>query len=186
MKTAVIFAPGCEEGEALTIVDIFRRAEIECDMIGLDQKDITGAHQITMRCDKVLGEDLKDYDMVILPGGYEGTDAMAAHAGLKASLQEMNRQGKYIAALCAAPEVLDQAGLLEGRKFTCYPTVAEKIRSGIRTDAVIAEDGNIITGKGPALAWAFAYRLVDVLGKDSETVKNRMVYYNAFDAKEEK
>ena len=185
MKAAVIIAPGCEEGEALTIVDIFRRAEITCDMIGLEAQDITGAHQITMRCDHVLDENLKDYDMVILPGGYEGTDAMAASESLRTSLQEMNRAGKYIAALCAAPEVLDQAGLLEGKTFTCYPTVADQIRSGNRTDDVTVQDGNIITGKGPALAWAFAYKLVDVLGGDSETVKKRMVYYNAFDVKGE-
>ncbi len=185
MKTAVIFAPGCEEGEALTIVDIFRRAEIRCDMIGLDEKEITGAHDITMLCDEVISEELKDYDMVILPGGYGGAEAMKNHALLQSVLKEMNKNGKYIAAICAAPIALDEAGVLEGKRFTCYPTTAAKIHTGIHTDDKVCVDGNLITSQGPATAWAFAYKLVDVLGGDSLTVKKRMVYFNAFDVQED-
>lgn len=184
-KAAVIFANGCEEGEALTIVDIFRRAELTCDMVGLDSDEITGAHDIVMKTDKVLSDDLKDYDMVILPGGYGGADNMRNSDHLIALLQEMNRAGKKIAAICAAPIVLDRAGLLEGKTFTCYPSTAEKIASGTHSDNKIVVDGNLITSQGPATAYAFAYKCVDELGGDSLTVKKRMVYFNAFDVKED-
>lgn len=184
-KAAVIFANGCEEGEALTIVDIFRRAELTCDMIGLDQKEITGAHGITMRTDKVLSDELKEYDMVILPGGYGGSDAMANNELLLECIRDMNAGGKYVAAMCAAPIALDAAGILEGRTFTCYPSTAEKIHNGTRVKDKVAVDGNLITSQGPATAYAFAYKLVDALGGDSLTVKKRMVYFNAFDVKED-
>ena len=184
-KAAVIFADGCEEGEALTIVDIFRRAEIQCDMVGLGSDEITGAHDIVMRTDKILNEDLKDYDMVILPGGYGGAAAMRDCGELIGYLQEMNQAGKKIAAICAAPIALERAGLLDGKKFTCYPSTGETIHSGTRLNDKIVVDGNLITSQGPATAYAFAYKCVDELGGDSLTVKKRMVYFNAFDVKED-
>lgn len=184
-KAAVIFANGCEEGEALTIVDIFRRAELTCDMVGLDSLEITGGHDITMRTDKILSEDLKEYDMVVLPGGYGGADAMAHSELLLNCLREMNEAGKFVTAICAAPIVLEAAGILEGRTFTCYPSTAMKISHGTRKDDKVVIDGNLITSQGPATAYAFAYKLVDALGSDSLTVKKRMAYFNAFDVKED-
>ena len=184
-KAAVIFAPGCEEGESLTIVDIFRRAEIECDMVGLEDIEVTGGHHITMLCDKVMDDSLEDYDMVVLPGGYGGADAMRNNDAFQAHLKNMHAKNKYIAAICAAPIALDRAGVLEGRNFTCYPSTAEKIHSGNWIDETVVVDGNLITSQGPATAWAFSYKLVDVLGGDSLAVKKRMVYFNAFDVKED-
>ncbi len=185
VKAAVIFADGCEEGEALTIVDIFRRAELACDMVGLTSDVITGAHNVVMKADKVLGPDLKDYDMVILPGGYGGAAAMRDSDELIGYLQEMDKAGRKIAAMCAAPIALERAGLLEGRKFTCYPSTGKTITSGTRLDDKVVVDGNLITSQGPATAYAFAYKCVDELGGDSLTVKKRMVYFNAFDVKED-
>jgi 4-methyl-5(b-hydroxyethyl)-thiazole monophosphate biosynthesis len=175
-KAAVIFAQGCEEGEALTIVDILRRAELKCDMVGLDSQEITGAHDVTMRTDKVLTEDVEDYDMIVLPGGYGGTDAMAASELLKTVLKNMNEKGKYIAAMCAAPIALDAAGLLEGKTFTCYPGTADKIHSGTRTDDKVVVDGNLITSRGPATTFPFAFKLAGVLGGNVEQVKQGMLY----------
>jgi 4-methyl-5(b-hydroxyethyl)-thiazole monophosphate biosynthesis len=180
--TAVILAKGCEEGEALTIADILRRCEVPCDLIGLDSKTVTGAHGIEIECDGILGEAFS-YDMIILPGGYEGVDHMKESALLKETLQKMDAQGKLIAALCAAPSVLDEAGVLHNRKYTCYPGVATKAPN--RSDETIVADGTLLTGKGPALAWAFGYRAADLCGADSLSVKKRMVYFNAFDVKEE-
>ena len=177
-----LVAKGCEEGEALTIADIFRRCELTCDLIGLDTMTVTGDHGIEIACDGVLSDGF-DYDMIILPGGYEGVDHMKESALLMDTLKKMNQEGRWIAALCAAPSVLDECGLLEGKTYTCYPTVATK--SGNRTEDTVVVDGNILTGKGPALAWAFAYKAADLLGADSLTVKKRMVYFNAFDVKEE-
>jgi 4-methyl-5(b-hydroxyethyl)-thiazole monophosphate biosynthesis len=184
-KTAVIFAQGCEEGEALTIVDILRRAEIHCDILGLGSDTITGTHGITMKADGVVTGELCEYDMVILPGGYGGTDAMKEDVLLRQCLQEMAKSGKKIAAICAAPQVLEAAGLLEGKQFTCYPGVKDTIQHGTWCDAPVVIDGDLITGQGPALVYAFAYTIVDALDKDSDTVKKRMAYHRAFDTKED-
>ena len=181
-KVAVIFAQGCEEGEALTIVDMMRRAEIECDMVGLDAAEVAGTHHIAMRCDKVFDGSLEGYDMVVLPGGYGGSDAMRDHKGLIAELQRAATEGTWICAICAAPEALGRAGLLEGKRYTCYPGVKDQIENaGIWVDEAVVQDGSIITGQGPAFAYTFAFALIDALGGDSQTVKNRTIYYNVFD-----
>ena len=113
-KAAVIVAPGFEEGETLTIVDILRRAQIQCDMVGFE-KVVKGGHDIEVQCDQVLNEDIIDYDMVVLPGGYGGADAMRSCNQVIDILHQMNNQGKYICAMCAAPIVLEKAGLLKDK-----------------------------------------------------------------------
>lgn len=181
-KVAVIVAPGCEEGETLTIVDILRRAEVTCDMVGLGARDIAGTHHIVMRTDVVFDGSLCDYDMVVLPGGYGGSDAMRDDERLIAAIRELDARGAWVCAICAAPEALGRAGLLTGKRYTCYPGVVDLIENpGTWVDEPYVVEGNLITGQGPAFAYAFAYVLVDALGIDSETVKQRMVYYNAFD-----
>ena len=181
-KVAVIAAPGCEEGETLTIVDMIRRAEIPCEMVGLEAEEVAGTHHIAMRCDTVFDGSLDAYDMVVLPGGYGGSDAMRDNAPLIAALQKAAAEGKWVCAICAAPEALGRAGLLEGKRFTCYPGVKDQIENaGTWVDEAVVTDGNIITGQGPAFAYAFAFALVDALGGDSQTVKNRTIYYNVFD-----
>lgn len=181
-KVAVIVAPGCEEGETLTIVDMLRRAEIDCEMVGLEAEEVAGTHHIAMRCDTVFDGSLDAYDMVVLPGGYGGSDAMRDNEALIAALQKAATEGKWVCAICAAPEALGRAGLLEGKRFTCYPGVKDQIENaGTWVDEAVVTDGNIICGQGPAFAYAFAFELVDALGGDSQTVKNRTIYYNAFD-----
>lgn len=180
-KVAVIVAPGCEDGETLTIVDVLRRAEVACDMVGLEAQEVTGTHGITMRCDTVFSGSLDAYDMVVLPGGYGGSAAMRDNKGLVAALRQANAAGKWICAICAAPEVLGRANLLTGRTFTCYPTVLERVENpGTWVDQTIVRDGNMVFGQGPAVAYAFSFALLEALGIDPEPVKNRMVYYNAF------
>ena len=180
-KVALITAPGCEEGETLTIADILRRAEIDCDMVGLGAREVAGTHHIAMRCDTVFDGSLDAYDMVVLPGGYGGSDAMRDCDELLAALRAADARGAWICAICAAPEALGRAGLLVGKRFTCYPGVKDQIENpGTWVDAPVVRDGNLICGQGPAFAYAFAYALVDALGGDSEVVKQRMVYYNAF------
>ena len=92
---------------------------------------------------------------------------------------------QLIAAICAAPAVLNEAGILEGRTWTCYPGVADQISAGTYTAEKFVIDGSLLTAKGPAMAWAFAYKIADLLGADSLSVKKRMVYFNAFDVKED-
>lgn len=183
-KAAIIVAPGFEEGETLTIVDIIRRANITCDLIGLKEV-VEGGHGIIIRCDKVLNHDLIDYDMVILPGGYGGAEVMKNSPILLSYLKQMNEKGKYICAMCAAPIVLEKANLLNNKKYTAYRGYDQKIKQGTYLNDKVVIDENIVTSRGPATAYAFAYKLVDLLGGDSLAVKKRMVYFNAFDVKED-
>ena len=163
-KTAIIIASGFEEGEALTIADIIKRAHLQCDLVGYEQ-EVKGGHEIIVRCDHILNETLLDYDMVILPGGYGGAEAMKNNPTLISYLQQMNEKGKYVCAMCAAPIVLEKANLLVDKKFTAYQGYDQKIKQGT--------------------AYGFAYKLVELLGGDDLAVKKRMVYFNAFDVKED-
>ena len=183
-KVAVIVAPGFEEGETLTIVDIIRRANIQCDMFGFD-KIVEGGHHIQVKCDNIINQDIIDYDMVVLPGGYGGVDHMKNSEQLISLLQEMNQQKKYICAMCAAPIVLEKANLLIDKQFTAYQGYDQKIKQGHYLQDKVVINDNIVTSRGPATAYAFAYKLVDLLGGDSLAVKKRMVYFNAFDVKED-
>ena len=180
-NVAIICANGCEEGETLTLADILRRAEIPCTLVGLEGTEVTGAHDITLRTDAVFDGSLAAYTMVVLPGGYGGAAAMRASDDLLAALCERSEYGAWIAAICAAPIALDRAGLLEGKRFTCYPSTAQQIGSGTWVDEIVVVDGRLVTSQGPATAYAFGYRLAELLGADAEVVKARMVYANAFD-----
>lgn len=183
-RAAIIVAPGFEEGETLTIVDIIRRANLQCDIFGFD-KVVEGGHGISIQCDKVLNDEVINYDMIILPGGYDGADNMKNSEKVITILRKMNEKGKYICAMCAAPIVLEKANLLENKKYTAYMGCNQKIKQGNYLEDKVVIDGNIVTSRGPATAYAFAYKLVELLGGDSLTVKKRMVYFNAFDVKED-
>lgn len=180
-KAAIIIASGFEEGEALTIADIIKRAHLQCDLVGFEQ-EVKGGHEIIVRSDHILNETLLDYDMVILPGGYGGAEAMKNNPTLISYLQQMNEKGKYVCAMCAAPIVLEKANLLVDKKFKGYD---QKIKQGTYLNDKVVIDGNIVTSRGPATAYGFAYKLVELLGGDALVVKKRMVYFNAFDVKED-
>ena len=178
---AVLFAPGFEEAEALTIVDILRRANLPVETVGVTGTEVTGGHDITLKTDKTIGEISADsLEMAVVPGGYPGVDSLLESEKTITLLREMNVQKKWLAAICAGPRVLDKAGALENRRYTAYPGQEAKISSGIQCRDMVVKDGNIITSRGPATVYAFAYALVDALGGNSLAVKNRMVYFNAF------
>ena len=163
-KVLVVFAQGCEEIEAVTIVDILRRAGIEVTSAGLDGQPVQGSHNVTLLADTTL--DLAqhlEFDMIVLPGGLPGTDNLRADKRLIALLQKMAQQGKYVAAICAAPSVLAAAGLLDGRKATCYPTCLDAFPGIDLQTAAVVEDGKLITSRGPGTAMDFALVLVEQL-----------------------
>jgi len=118
--------------------------------------------------------------MVVLPGGYPGVDRLLESEGTLDLLREMKAKGKWLAAICAGPRVLDKASALENKRYTAYPGQKEKVNSGTHCDKIVVKDGNVITSRGPATVYAFAYALADALGGDSLAVKNRMAYFNAF------
>ena len=179
-KAAVVIAPGFEEGEALTIIDVIRRAEIPCEAVGLTDMTVTGAHDVTMRCDRVLSMEVAGYDMVVLPGGMPGAANLRDSDLLMEVIRKMNEEGRYVCAMCAAPIALERAGVLEGRAFTAYVGYDEKIQAGTFREDEVVIDGNVVTSRGPATAYEFAYELARLLGGDAEAVKKRMLYDHAF------
>ncbi|MGN0204815.1 MAG: DJ-1 family glyoxalase III [Coprococcus sp.] len=179
-NAAIFFADGLEEIEGLTVVDLFRRADIAIDIVSVtDEKTVAGAHNITIQADKILSElDFDAVDMLILPGGMPGTLNLGACEPLCRQLKLFNEQGKYVAAICAAPSVLGQLGILEGRAATCYPGFEKKLTGAITHENPVVVDGNIITSRGMGTAIEFAAELIALL-KDRETaekIKKSIIY----------
>jgi 4-methyl-5(b-hydroxyethyl)-thiazole monophosphate biosynthesis len=176
-KVLVPLAPGFEEIEAVTIVDVLRRAGIEVTTAGLEPGTVRGAHGITVQPDASLGQ-LRglDYDLIALPGGMPGTDNLDRDARLRQMLTEMAQAGKYVTAICAAPRVLAGAGLLEGRAATSYPGALDPAKVEYRESAVVV-DGRVITSRGIGTAMDFALSLVETLagGERRAELEQRML-----------
>jgi len=163
-KVLVMLAQGCEEIEAVTTIDILRRAGVEVTSTGLDDLPVLGAHGVMLLADTTL--DLaqhQDFDMIVLPGGLPGTTNLRNDKRLAALLRKMAHDGKQLAAICAAPSVLAAAGLLDGRKATCYPTCLDGYPKVDLQTAAVVEDGNLTTSRGPGTAMDFALTLVERL-----------------------
>lgn len=182
-KAVLILAPGFEESEALTIVDIVRRASLRCDLAGFEDTIVTGAHGISVMCDCTLDQVYVQgwqYDMVILPGGYDAVDHLKVDKRFLQFLKNMNDQAHVICALCAAPLVLNKAGILKGRHYTVYPGCEKEMNDGLYKDQNIVIDQNIVTGRGPAMAYMLGYKIVNLLGGDAQAVKEKMLYSHSF------
>lgn len=186
-KTILLATNGFEEIEALTVVDVLRRAGVVCQLCAVINADyLTGSHNITVKADCKL-EDMGTpeemataYDAVILPGGMPGSENLKKHDGVIAVLQAFAAAGKITAAICAAPIALERAGLLAGKKCTVYPGCLPESDAYCLTDAPVEHDGNVITGKAPAAALAFAYELVGTLvGEEAATAQKSGMCYTA-------
>ena len=169
-RVLVPLANGCEELEAVTIIDILRRAGVEVVTAGLTDGAITASRGVVLMPDKPLDDVLgDDYDMIVLPGGLPGADHLDADPRIHALLQRMAEQDRYTAAICAAPKVLLNAGLLDGHKATAYPGVIDGqlgATSQLLADLVVS-DGRVITSRGPGTAMDFALTLIEkLLGAD--------------------
>lgn len=175
----VFFANGFEEVEALTVVDILRRAGIETDMISVTGNiEVTGSHGITVKMDKLFEVVDEDARMIVLPGGMPGTLNLKAHSGLKDMIYRYDSEGRYLAAICAAPTVYGEMGLLEGKKATCYPDMEDGlVGADVCFDSVVM-DANYITSRGLGTAIDFALKLVSVLVDDAtaNSLANKIVY----------
>lgn len=179
-KVAVLLAEGFEEIEALTVVDVLRRAKIECDMVSIEKENVSGSHNIEVKADKLFGDDIKNYDMIVLPGGLPGADNLANDEKVIEALRIFNNdEAKYIAAICASPAlVLPVAGIEEDRYVTSYPDAdyEKKLEKANYVDELVVVDGNLITSRGPSTTLLFAYKLVDILGGDSKVLKEGMLW----------
>ena len=174
-KAAVILANGFEEIEALTVVDVLRRAQIPCTVLGFDKK-VVGSHGITVIADEVLDANVFDHDMIILPGGMPGSTNLKSSETVISILRKMQSEDRYIAAICAAPIVLEHAGVLKGKNYTCYDGFEKETKDGIYIKKAVVTDGKLTTACGPALALDFAFELVRQLGKDPEQIEKGMLY----------
>ena len=182
VKAAIVFSDGCEEVEGLSQVDVLRRLDIPCDMIGLSSKTIRGGHGIVFECDKTLDDSLLDYDLVSFPGGAPNAHHLRDSVKLGELMAERHRQGKWDAAMCASPIALSKYGLLENANWTSHPDFKAQVQSEnpsshyMDTPVVVDAEHKLITSRGPATSWAFAYAIARVLGKDTEDLENAMQY----------
>ena len=175
-KVAVLMAEGYEEGETLTIVDILRRAEIECHTFHFGEEFVKGMHGMKIKADKAFGEKVKEYDMLVLPGGRPGGANLKANPEVIEMVRWFDRQGKYIAAMCSGTVVLSDAGVITGKHVTGYTGYEEKLIGGIFEHEVVVADQNVITSQGPATPFPFAYKIAEILGKDVSGLKEKMLY----------
>lgn len=172
-KIVFFMADGCEEVEALTGVDILRRAGFDVDMAGLSGENlIKGAHGINIEADLFLDSvNISEYDAVVLPGGAPGYKNLASDERVKQLLLSAKSENKLIAAICGAPTVLGGIGLLQGKKACCYPGVENELIGADVKEATVVVDGNIITSRGVGTAIDFALAIVEYF-TDKTTADN--------------
>ena len=165
-RVLVPLAQGCEELEAITIIDLLRRAEIEVVSAGLTAEAVRCSRGVVIVPDTTLDAVMDDhFDMIVLPGGLPGADYLDEDSRIRQLLQKTQQQGGYVAAICAAPKVLASAGLLVDKQVTSYPGVVDKMDLPGTTyiDQQVVVDGNIITSRGPGTAMDFALELIEKL-----------------------
>jgi 4-methyl-5(b-hydroxyethyl)-thiazole monophosphate biosynthesis len=165
-KVLVPLAEGFEEIEAVSMIDVMRRGGIEVLVRALDENmDVLGANGITLKAEgPVAGLSADEIDMIVLPGGWGGTNRLAEDTTIQSLLKAMDAKGKNIGAICAAPFALNAAGVLKSN-YTCYPSVEQEIRQeGYQGDRFqVVEDGNVMTSRGPGTAICFALQIIKKL-----------------------
>ncbi|MCK5111140.1 MAG: DJ-1/PfpI family protein [Arcobacteraceae bacterium] len=167
-KVLIPLATGFEEIEAVSLIDVLRRAGIKVIVAALnDRLQVQGANGIMVVADQNIdGITSDDIDMILLPGGWGGTDILSENQYIQNLLKDMNQKGKNIGAICAAAFALNNAGVLS-HNFTCYPSVEEKIRlDGYSSNKQVVQDGNIITSRGPGTAICLGLQIVKMFAGD--------------------
>jgi len=179
-KVYVFFADGFEEIEGLTVVDILRRAGVETQMVSIKEDVmVTGSHGIAVKTDVCLKDsDCSDADMLVLPGGMPGTKYLGACEKLTDLLIKFYAEGKKVAAICAAPSVLGDLGILKGKKACCYPGFEDRLAGAEVVFDEVAVDGNVTTSRGMGTAIPFALALTAQLVSEEKALelKNGIIY----------
>lgn len=182
-KVLIIISTGFEEIEAVTIIDVLRRANIEVIVSTINDILTVGANGIVIQANQYLKDikNIEQFDMIVLPGGGQNTKNLASSSLVKQTLKNMKKNNKYIAAICAAPYVLHEAEVLN-KNYTCYPSFENKIRlDGYQNDAQnVVIDDKVITSRGPATAMSFALELLKLLKDEKiyQQIKNGLLVNN--------
>jgi 4-methyl-5(b-hydroxyethyl)-thiazole monophosphate biosynthesis len=169
-EALVILAPGFEEMEAVTVIDVLRRCGIKVIVAGLMPDLVEGAHNIKIVPDKAIEEvHMRDFDAIVLPGGSPGFKNLRQDERVLHIIKKTSDSGKLVTAICAAPAVLSDAGVLRNRKCTIYPGMESEVEKhgGEVLEDFVVVDGNVITSRGPATAMLFALKVAErLVGKE--------------------
>ncbi len=165
MKALLLLADGFEECEALITADVLMRAGTEVVLAAVkSETEVVGSHGITVKANELVSNvNMAQFDVLVLPGGGEGTEALAASYRVKELIEAAVNEGKYIAAICAAPSVLGRMGLLDGRNIACYPGFEKYMPAANVTGAKVETDDIFITGEGMGVTLQFALRITELL-----------------------
>jgi 4-methyl-5(b-hydroxyethyl)-thiazole monophosphate biosynthesis len=179
LHVLVPLAQGCEELEAITITDLLVRAGISVTTCGLDERPVKASRGTTIIPDTSINDVMTEtFDLIVLPGGLPGADHLRDNAQLQTLMKKQAEENKYLAAICAAPKALAQAGLLDGKTATSYPGVLEALdnKNISISSSAVEIDGNIVTSRGPGTAMEFALTLIELLeGKEKRDEVNRQL-----------
>lgn len=164
-RVSILLADGFEEIEAITIIDVLRRAEIEAVAVSVTGSlTVLGAHQIGVQADILLGDAVEqEWEMVVLPGGLPGSTTLRDQEDVQEFLRAHHDKDTPLAAICAAPIALAKAGILSGKRVTSYPAFSDQLGDVIYEERAVVQDGNLTTSRGPATAMEFALNLVEQL-----------------------
>lgn len=180
MRACVFLADGFEEIEGLTVVDILRRAGVETQTVSITERRlVTGSHQIPVTADSCIKEtDFSEAELLVLPGGMPGTKYLGECRPLTELLLQFFREGRKVAAICAAPSVLGGLGILEGKKAACYPGFEDKLKGAEVVFDQVVRDGNVTTSRGMGTAIPFALDLVSQLVSEekAQELKTGIIY----------
>ena len=176
----VLIADGSEEMEAVIVIDVLRRAGFEVTVAATGTTTrIEASRGILLTADKLLADIQwsESFDLLVLPGGKGGAETFTHDSTVQQLIRAFDQDGKWIAAICAAPMALDAAGILRGRKYTCYPGVEQALSSGQHTPDTVVQDENLITSRGPGTTFAFALHLVALLEnkKTADTLRRQLL-----------
>lgn len=177
----LLLADGFEEAEALVTADLLRRADIPLTLAGLEGKEVTGSHGITVLADDTLDNmDIDQLEMLILPGGMGGVENIQMNLFALGMIQRAAEKGAYVAAICAAPTILAHQALLDRRRAVCYPGMEDQMLSAVvcKGEAVVT-DGRFITGEAAGSVFEFGLSLIRVLrGREAADKVKRAVHYH--------
>ena len=162
---AVHLAEGFEEIEAVSIIDVLRRAEFDVTVVSVTGKvEVTGKHRVTVTADRLFEDvDYEQTDIIVLPGGMPGAKNLKEHKGLREKILDFHKEGKPLGAICAAPMVFGDLGILKNKNATCFPGFEDELKGANVTGNEVEVDGKIITGKGAGVAVKFALQIVELL-----------------------